>query len=286
MVAYFRPTTLDEALALKAARPLAILAGGTDIYPARTTRAAWGSMRHADVLDITAIPTLRGITEQEAGWRIGALATWSDLVRAPLPPLFDGLKAAARDVGGVQIQNRGTLAGNICNASPAADGVPPLLTLDAEVEITSTVGTRRVSLVQFIDGYRHTVLRPDEIATAILVPRANGNGNFLKLGARRYLVISIALVAGTLDLDDTGRIRSARLAVGACSAVAQRLHALEADLAGHTPADAAALVRADHLAHLSPIDDVRATGDFRAHAALTLMRDLVASFTASRLRAA
>lgn len=286
MVAYLRPTSLDDALAQKAARPLTILAGGTDVFPARTTRAAWGSMRHADVLDISAIPELRGINETDAGWRIGALTTWSDLARAPLPALFDGLISAAREVGGVQIQNRGTLAGNICNASPAADGVPPLLSLDAEVEIAATAGTRRLLLAQFIDGYRHTVLRPDEIVTAIHVPRSSARGHFLKLGARRYLVISITMVAGTLDLDDAGRIRSARLAVGACSAVPQRLHALEADLAGHKLADAAALVCEHHLGHLAPIDDVRATGAFRAHAALTLMRDLVAGFTASRVRAA
>lgn len=286
MVAYFRPHTLDEALALRASRPLVILAGGTDIYPARTTRAGWGNTRHADVLDISAIASLRGVTVADHGWRIGALATWTDLVRSDLPPLFDGLKAAAREVGGVQIQNRGTLVGNICNASPAADGVPALLTLDATVELASSAGVRLVPLADFIDGYRHTVLAPNEIVTAIHVPRHDGAGRFLKLGARRYLVISISMVAGCLDIDPAGTIRSVRIAVGACSAVARRLTHLESALAGQPISAATALIEPEHFAALSPIDDVRATGAFRAHAAASLTRDLLASFATPLERAA
>ena len=156
MVAYHRPVTLEEALAIRAAGPVIVLAGGTDVYPAKAARAGWGDMRHADILDISAVPGLRGIAEEPQGWRIGALTTWSDIIRAELPAQFDGLKLAAREVGGVQIQNRGTLAGNICTASPAGDGVPNLLALDARIELASRLGRRLVPMADFIDGYRHT----------------------------------------------------------------------------------------------------------------------------------
>src|SRR5262249_4116921 len=126
---YLRPTSLDEALRALT-RPWTVLAGGTDFYPARVGRAI-----DENVLDIGGIAALRGITEQSEGWRLGATTTWSELTETSLPPLFDGLKQAAREVGGRQIQNAGTIAGNLCNASPAADGAPPLLALGAEVEL-------------------------------------------------------------------------------------------------------------------------------------------------------
>src|SRR5687768_1465542 len=107
MPAYFRPRTLDEALAIRAERPVAVLSGGTDIYPAKAARAGWGDMRHPDVLDISAIEGLRGIVDTATPIRFGALATWTDLVRADLPAAFAGYRAAAREVGGMQIQNRG-----------------------------------------------------------------------------------------------------------------------------------------------------------------------------------
>ena len=283
-IAYHQPQTLDEALAIRAARPVVVLAGGTDVYPAKATRAGWGDVRHADVLDISRIPGLRGIEAHDDHWRIGALTTWTDILRADLPPLFDGLKLASKEVGGVQIQNRGTLGGNLCNASPAADGVPPLLTLDADIEIASRNRVRREPLQKFIDGYRHATLRPDELVTAILIPRAAGRGHFLKLGARRYLVISIAMVAGVVDIDRDGRIARAAIAVGACSAIATRLPGLEAALIGQTPATAR--VQAGHLDALTPLGDIRASADYRRAAALALVRDLVAAFAAPERRAA
>src|SRR5436305_15027048 len=149
---YFRPTSLDEALQALA-RPWTVLAGGTDFYPARVGRTI-----DENVLDITAIAALRGIAAGPDGWRLGATTTWSQLLESELPPLFDGLKQAAREVGGRQIQNTGTLAGNLCNASPAADGVPPLLALDAEVELAGRSGTRRLPLCAFITGHRRTLL--------------------------------------------------------------------------------------------------------------------------------
>ena len=196
------------------------------------------------------------------------------------PPLFDGLKRAARDVGGRQIQNAGTVAGNLCNASPAADGVPPLLVLDAEVEIASRRGVRRIALGAFITGNRRTVLAPDELMVAIHVPRPQrpATSAFVKLGARRYLVISIAMAAATLEIE-AGRIVTARVAVGACSAVARRLPALERELAG-APVDRALIerVQSAHLAPLAPIDDVRGSAAYRQDAVLTLLRRLLQEF--------
>ncbi len=150
---YLRPSTLAEALAAladdklnpvsgNAIDKLTVLAGGTDFFPAQTARRAWLEKAPQNVLDIWGIDELRGIRRGEDGTSFGALTTWTEICDAGLPPAFDGLKLAAREVGGRQVQNRGTIAGNICNASPAADGVPPLLTLDAKVEIASVRGRR------------------------------------------------------------------------------------------------------------------------------------------------
>jgi CO/xanthine dehydrogenase FAD-binding subunit len=270
---YLRPTSLEDALAALA-RPWTVLAGGTDFYPARVGRAI-----EENVLDITGIQDLRGISASPTGWRLGATTTWSELIETPLPPLFDGLKQAAREVGGRQIQNTGTLAGNLCNASPAADGVPPLLALGAEVELAGRTGLRRLPLGSFIVGNRRTVLGPDELLVALHVPRPAhpARSAFLKLGARRYLVISIAMAAATLEIVD-GVVATARIAVGACSAVAQRLPALEAALAGAPLAGLAERVTTAHAASLSPIDDVRASAAYRRDAVATLLRRLLRNF--------
>jgi len=274
MGAYLRPRRLEEALTALV-RPHVVLAGGTDFYPARVGRAIG-----EDVLDIGAIAALRGITADGSGWRLGATTTWSELLEADLPPLFDGLKQAAREVGGRQIQNAGTLAGNLCNASPAADGVPCLLALDAEIEIAGPAGRRRLPLRQFITGVRRTALAPSELVVAIHVPRPahEARSAFLKLGTRRYLVISIAMAATTLEIAD-GRVAAARVAVGACSPVAERLTKLEAALEG-APLDArlADRVEVSHLAPLSPIDDVRGSAAYRSDAVVTVLRRLLKGF--------
>jgi CO/xanthine dehydrogenase FAD-binding subunit len=271
MGAYLRPRRLEDALTALA-RPHVVLAGGTDFYPARVGRAI-----DEDVLDIGGIAVLRGISADAAGWRLGATTTWSELLETDLPPLFDGLKQAAREVGGRQIQNAGTLAGNLCNASPAADGVPCLLALDAEIEIAGPAGRRLLPLRQFITGVRRTALTQDELVVAIHVPRPGNQARsaFLKLGTRRYLVISIAMAAATVEIAD-GRVASARIAVGACSPVAERLTDLEAALAG-APFDArlADRVEVAHLAPLSPIDDVRGSAAYRGDATVTVLRRLL-----------
>jgi CO/xanthine dehydrogenase FAD-binding subunit len=275
MGVYRRPADLADALHLLAAAPCRILAGGTDLYPADVVAKAWATpgLDRVDLLDVTGLADLRGIAAGPNGIRFGAAVTWSEVLRAPLPPAFDGLKAAAREVGGRQIQNRGTLGGNLCNASPAADGVPPLLTLDAEVELASLRGRRRLPLAAFVLGNRRTALEPDELLFALHLPPppAGTLGRFLKLGARRYLVISIAMVALVVAVDEAGCIAEARVAVGACSSGATRLVALEADLVGIPAVDAPRLVGARHLADLAPIDDVRASAAYRLEAARTLV---------------
>jgi len=245
---YLRPTEIEEAVAALAARPLTILAGGTDFYPARV-----GKPLDDDILDVTALAALR---DEAVRWRNPALAE------------------AAATVGGWQTQAVGTLGGNICNASPAADGMPALLTLDAEIEIASAKGRRLLPLADFVLGNRRTALGRDELVTAIVVPKPHGTARstFLKLGARKYLVISIVMVAALVETAADGTIVGARVAVGACSAVAKRLIRLERDLCGRTLAPGiGALVAAEHLAELTPIDDVRAAAVYRSDAALALV---------------
>jgi CO/xanthine dehydrogenase FAD-binding subunit len=269
---YARPVDFAEALKLVAEPDTRVLAGGTDVFPAIGERPLAGRF-----VDVTALPALHTLAVEQDYYRIGAAVTWSDLVAAELPPAFTALKIAAREVGGVQIQNRGTIAGNLCNASPAADGVPPLLVLDAEVELASLRGRRRLPLDAFITGNRRTAIGQDEIMTAVLVPRPSSTtrSSFLKLGARRYLVISIVMVAVLLDIAD-GRVRQARLAAGSCSAVAARLPQVERRLAG-LPADLnlGSCIEPADLAVLSPIDDLRGTAEYRRDAALTLVRRAV-----------
>jgi CO/xanthine dehydrogenase FAD-binding subunit len=270
---YLRPDRLGDALAALGERPWTLIAGGTDVYPARV-----GRFVDDDVLDVTALPELRDMTRTDDAIRIPALATWTDVIRADLPLAFDGLKAAARAVGGVQIQNRGTVVGNVCNASPAADGLPNLMALDARVELTSADGRREVPAAEFVVGNRRTVRRPDELVTAVSVPLP-GDGarsTFLKLGSRAYLVISIAMVAVVVELDAEGRVATARIVVGACSEIPRRIPLAEARLVGRPaePALAQEIVGED-LGGLSPIDDVRGTAAYRRDAALALVRRAV-----------
>ncbi len=288
MTAYHRPATLQEALEVRAKGDVVPIAGGTDVYPAKVARAGWGDMRHADVLDITRLTALRGIEKTATHWRFGALTTWTEIMEAPLPEAFAGLKQAARNVGGVQIQNRGTLAGNIATASPAGDGAPNLLALDAEIELASLNGTRRVPMAAFITGYRKTACKPDELITAILVPHMpeDAQGGFLKLGARRYLVISIAMAAGVVACDANGNVNHIRLSVGACSATPLRLEGLERALAGKSLADAAAVMSEAHLADLAPIDDIRGSAAYRREAAKSLVCDLLTGLAADGTRRA
>ncbi|BCH20740.1 FAD binding domain-containing protein [Mesorhizobium sp. L-8-3] len=280
MIRYAKPRAIDEALRLLGEDRWRILAGGTDFYPALGNRPL-----RENVLDINGLDGLRGISETAEHFVIGARTTWTELLRQPLPPAFDALKLAAREVGSVQIQNVGTVAGNLCNASPAADGVPALLILDAEVELRSRDGIRHVGLPDFILGNRRTALKDGELMTSIRIGKqsATGRSAFVKLGARRYLVISIAMAAARIVSAPDGTITGAAVAVGACSAVAQRLGLLEQELLGRTAASAPGIVEGGHLVPLAPIDDVRGSADYRRQAARAIVKRALATAAAEPL---
>lgn len=263
-MAYLEPKTLDHALEMLGQSRVSLIAGGTDFFPSKGE----GKVTD-DLLDLTGIVELQGITETKQGWRIGATTTWRDLLNAKLPPAFGGLKQAACEVGSVQIQNAATVVGNLCNASPAADGIPPLLALDAKVEIASSTGMRLVKLSEFITGARRIDLKAGELVSAIHIPpiEKGTTSAFIKLGSRSYMVISIAMVAVVISCEKR-RITRARVAVGACSAIATRLFALEKNLKG-APIDILknnSLVTDLHLTELNPLSDIRGSAEYRIEA--------------------
>lgn len=239
---YWRPRSLHEALAIRAGESVRCIAGATDVLPARAAAAAWDAPPAEDWLDLSAVASLAALEARGGHWRIGAAVTWARLRDAHhLPPGFRALREAAAQVGGRQVQARGTIGGNLCNASPAADGAPPLLLLDAAVELASARGLRVLPLRDFLRGNRRTALAPTEILTAIHVParRAAVPTAFVKLGARRHLVISIAAAAADAE---------GRAVVGACSEVPR-----------------------EWAEDLSPISDPRGSAAYRLAAAPVLV---------------
>ncbi len=272
-VTYFMPDSLPDALAAVAGGAR-VVAGGTDFFP-----GLGEGLPHDDLVDLTRVAELRGIGRLDNGWRIGAVTPWAEIARADLPPGFDALRQAARRVGAVQVQNAGTIGGNLVNASPAADGVPPLLVLGAQVELASRNATRRMALADFLTGPRQTALAPDELLLSVHLPDPpRAASAFVKLGSRAHLVISFAMVAVLIEAR-AGRVRAARVAVGACSPVACRMPALEAALADRPLADLGApdllpdLAGAEYLVPLAPIDDIRADRAYRIEAARWLIAD-------------
>jgi len=275
---YVRAVSIKDALDALAGGNFKLLAGGTDVYPALGAKPL-----RANLLDISAVPELRQIRPIADGWRIGAGATWSDVLGADLPPWFSALKAAAREIGGPQVQNLGTVAGNVCNASPAADGSVALLALDARVIVASAGAMREVSLTDFVLGARKCALAANEMVLAFDIPQRslNARAAFAKLGHRRYLVISVAMVSVLIDCNADGIISHALVAVGALSARAIRLTELEAELIGkRRDARLALLAEPRHLARTTPIDDIRGTRVYRLDAALTLLRRALAEVLA------
>ena len=275
MNALARPHSLEEAVSLMVQTPHLLMAGGTDIFPAA------GRDLSGRIMDLTNIPDLHGI-RNDGGLRIGACTTWTQLADAALPPSCWALQQAARQIGGRQIQNVGTIGGNLCNASPAADGVPALLAFDATVELNGPKGLRILPLADFLLGPRKTSRAPDEILTSVCLPEAalKGRSSFLKLGARAYLVISIAMVAARVHLED-GKIESAAIAVGSCTASAVRLPDLERSLIGRNSDSALDLIRSTDIGEaLAPISDIRATADYRRSAATDLVRRAVSEVLA------
>ena len=258
MLNYYRPDNLNDGLVALSENSWTLLAGGTDFYPARV-----GKHLNEKVMDLTGISELRSIRETEDQIYIGALTTWTDIVNANLPAAFEGLRKASKTIGGVQTQNAGTICGNICNASPAADSVPNLMALEAKVQLMSVKETRMLPLEEFILGNRKTARKSDEFVTGLIIPHPgkDARGNFEKLGSRAFLVISIAMVGVVAELNESREIEKLNVAVGACSAVSQRLYQLEKEAKGQKLQDLE--IKSLHLENLEPIDDIRGTAAYR-----------------------
>lgn len=271
---FLRPGTLAEALAAKAERPRAVpLAGGTDLM----VQLNFAQRRPSALLDLTGLAELARISGPgpDGHYRIGATVPYTRLV-AELGTTLPGLAAAARTVGSPQIRNRGTLAGNLGTASPAGDAIPPLVAQDALVEIASVRGVRTVPAALFCTGVKQTVLAEDELITAVLVRPAPGPQHFAKIGTRNAMVIAVCSLA--LGLDPVGRTVS--VAIGSAAPTvrragpAERYAARALDWDGlRTPTGPLLTEFAELVAATaSPIDDVRATADYRRHALAVLAR--------------
>ena len=258
MLNYYRPENLNDGLVALSENSWTLLAGGTDFYPARV-----GKHLNEKVMDLTGIRELRSISESDDQIYIGALTTWTDIVNSNLPAAFEGLKKASKTIGGVQTQNAGTICGNICNASPAADSVPNLMALETKVQLMSVKETRIIPLEEFILGNRKTARKRDEFVTGLIIPHPgkDARGNFEKLGSRAFLVISIAMVGVVIKLNESGEIANLNVAVGACSAVSQRLYLLEKEAKGQKLKDLE--IKPLHFENLEPIDDIRGTAAYR-----------------------
>lgn len=261
--AYHRPTTVDAALALKRDHPAArFIAGGTDLMvQLRKRRAA-----PARLISLNNIPELRGVVVDDGALRIGATTPLAELLRHEvIRRELRALGHALWTFASQQIRNVGTVGGNLCNASPAADTAPPLLVFDAAVELVGPQGRRTTPLASFLAGPGKTELQPGEIVSAVVVPRpAPGSQSaFLRQG-RVAMDLSLASVAALVYVEDDRKPPVVRLAAGAVAPVPMRLHKAEAALAGR-PLDAAALVAAAEAAaaEVAPINDLRASAQYR-----------------------
>lgn len=271
------PRDLDEALALLADEPgvWRPFAGGTDLMVLFEA----GKLAHRKFFSIFGLKELRGIEESDESVTLGALTTYaevrgSDTLRREFPMLCQ----AAAETGGLAIQNRGTLGGNIANASPAADSPPALLAYDAQVELVSRDGARRVAYRDFHTGYKQTVMRPDELLSRIRLPRPSSSARQFsrKVGTRRAQAISKVCFAGLAEVDDGGRVGEARLAYGSVAPTVVRCPRTEAVLRGRAVDDAlVAAARAELSRELVPIDDVRSTARYRLRVALNLLEEFL-----------
>ncbi len=269
---YFQPLDLNEALQFLSQTKLRIAAGCTDILPTTEKNELSGN-----ILDISKINSLKGITTDNNYRKIGALTTWSEIFNHDLPDSYQMLKECSREIGSIQIQNSGTIGGNLCNASPAADSVPCLLNLDAHVELKSLGKKRVLPISKFIIGSRKTGLFDNEILTSILIPRKEEKGisDFVKIGARKYLIISIAMAACKLEILEN-KINSIAISIGSCSEVAKRIISLENILLGKS-IDKFDITQSEFssMKELSPINDIRSDKNYREHAAKVLILEVV-----------
>jgi CO/xanthine dehydrogenase FAD-binding subunit len=244
------PRSLDEALRLKAERPDALpIAGGTDLM----VDLNFDRRRPATILNLGEVPELRGWSQDVGLLRLAAGLTYAEVMAEPLRSLLPALAEASRTVGSPQIRNRGTLGGNLGTASPAGDSLPPLFVEDAEVEVASTNGTRRLALHEFLVGPKKNALAPDELITAVLVRPSGAPQTFMKVGPRNAMVIAVCSLAVAVDRE-RGELRAA---FGSAGPVVALVTAPLAEAVG-VPALVASAS--------SPIDDVRGTAAYRRHA--------------------
>ncbi|MPZ69198.1 MAG: FAD-binding protein [Actinobacteria bacterium] len=263
---FFRPVSLAEALELKAAHPECTpIAGGTDLM----VELNFDKKRPETIIDLTACSELQEWSRDNGTVRVGAGVPYSRII-AELATDLPGLAIASRTVGSPQIRNRGTLGGNLGTASPAGDGIPPLVAVGASVELASTSGTRSMPVTEFITGVKENALRGEELITAINVPGSRGPQQFSKIGTRNAMVIAVATFSVALDLE----ARSVGTALGSCSprplraSDAEAFIADEIDWDGRTPLPESAAARFGELVAdaARPIDDVRGTAAYRKHA--------------------
>ncbi|HJQ69176.1 MAG TPA: xanthine dehydrogenase family protein subunit M [Blastocatellia bacterium] len=260
----YSPDTLAEAYAILAERAgsLKIIAGGTDLMVLMNAHL----LDAAEFLDIWRVDELRGITDEGESLRIGALATYTQLIGSQLIQQYaPALAAASRTIGAIQIQNRGTIGGNVVNASPAGDSLPVLAAYDAEVEVGSARGTRRVGFNSFYTGYRSTVLEPDEIVIAVRIPKleANERDFFWKVGTRRAQAISKTVMAAKAIVTG-GVIQSISISVGSVAPTVIRAAETERLLTGQRLAPGLIKHAGETIANeISPITDLRSTEHYR-----------------------
>ncbi|MEP7310267.1 MAG: FAD binding domain-containing protein [Acidobacteriota bacterium] len=256
------PRRLADALRmLRDEGPLVPMAGCTDLYVALN----FGTLRGTRFLDLSRLANLRSIDVRGVVLSVGALVTYTDIIGSPLirrrVPM---LCAAAREIGGVQIQNRGTLGGNVANASPAGDSLPVLAAAEAIVVLLSASGERRVPLTAFYTGYRTSVMRPDELVAALEIPKIRGRQWFRKVGTRAAQSISKVVMAAVAPNDG----EPPRIACGSLAPTVVRLPRTEAAL-GH----GAAISEAQRtlLDEIAPIDDLRSSAEYRRRVAVNLL---------------
>ena len=254
-----RASTLEDALAIMRTEHRVPIAGATDLYVGLN----FGTLRARRFLDIWPLDDLRTISVEQDRLVLGALVTYSAMIASPevrerLPMLIE----AARQVGGPQIQNRGTVGGNIANGSPAGDSLPVLAAVDAVVVLRSVDAERRIPMTAFYTGYRATVMRADELIVAVEIPRVAGTQWFRKVGTRAAQAISKVVIAAV-------RSPSPRIAVGSVAPTVVRLNATERALAsGASLDDAMTALRGEVL----PIDDLRSTAEYRKRVTENLVR--------------
>ncbi len=273
--AYVRPRDLDEALATRAAQPQhMVLAGGTDLMVNANHKPV-----PAGILDLWRLDALCFVRVETSAIAIGAGTTWTEIERHPaIRERLAPLAQAAREIGALQIQARGTLGGNVGTSSPVGDSLPALLALDAEIEVASVRGARRVPYSAWCTGYRETAIAADELILAahVPVPGASTRTAWRKVGTRRAQSISKVMGAAAITLDGD-RVVSARIALGAVADRPIRATAVEAAVAGLTLAEAVEAARAAVRTSITPIDDIRSTATYRREVA----ENLVARFFAA-----